>query len=129
MLTSMVRRVLVADDTPLLLDVVQRTLMRAGYIVTAARDGREALDCFETDPGAYDALVLDIEMPHLDGIAAWTRMDEIRPGIPVLFWSGEIARYGPQLPQRPHIACVQKPVSLQDLLHKLQGAIFSSLAI
>jgi two-component system, cell cycle sensor histidine kinase and response regulator CckA len=129
MLSSIVRRILVADDTPLLLDVVKRTLVRAGYTVTAAKDGREALEQFESDPAAYDALVLDIEMPRLDGISAWSRMDELRPGIPVLFWSGEIARYEPQLPQRPNVAYAQKPVSLPDLVQKLQGAIFGSAGL
>ncbi|MBC7593512.1 MAG: response regulator transcription factor [Kineosporiaceae bacterium] len=65
--------ILVADDDPDLRRLVERILTRAGYPVTTAEDGQQALDhFFRTLPGL---VILDITMPRLDG---WTTLERIR---------------------------------------------------
>jgi two-component system, OmpR family, response regulator len=59
-------RVLVIEDEPDLLRVVAQALREAGYAVDEAGDGREGL--FKARGGAYDALVLDLMLPRLDGL-------------------------------------------------------------
>lgn len=63
-------RVLVADDHPLFRDGLRFTLERAPEIdvVDEAADGREAVRLVAESP--YDVVVMDVRMPHLDGIEA-----------------------------------------------------------
>jgi len=60
--------VLVAEDNVLNADTLRILLDRNGIAVTVARDGEEALGLFE--PGRYDLILMDIQMPVLDGEAA-----------------------------------------------------------
>ncbi|NJO84229.1 MAG: response regulator, partial [Blastochloris sp.] len=56
---------LIADDSFTTRELVRSILQSAGYQVTAAVDGRDALDKLRTHP--YDLVVSDVEMPRLDG--------------------------------------------------------------
>jgi CheY-like chemotaxis protein len=58
-------RVLLAEDNELNAEVLEQLLIRDGYQVRLARDGREALAMAQT--GDFDLLLLDIHMPELDG--------------------------------------------------------------
>jgi DNA-binding response OmpR family regulator len=59
-------RVLVVDDEPIVSEVVQRYLIREGYQVQVAADGRAALK--EARDGAPDLVVLDLMLPEVDGL-------------------------------------------------------------
>ncbi|MCC6524254.1 MAG: response regulator [Polyangiaceae bacterium] len=60
-------RVLVADDEPMVRRSIERALARAGCAVVCAADGAEALALVSAAPRAFDALVLDLEMPRVRG--------------------------------------------------------------
>lgn len=64
--------VLAVDDDPLIRRLVQLNLTRAGFRVTTAGDGVEALAQLETE--VPDLVVLDITMPHMDGIELLRRL-------------------------------------------------------
>jgi two-component system, cell cycle response regulator len=59
-------RILVADDDPVSLRMMERMLERSGYEVTTARDGREAVDIL-SGAGAPRLALIDWMMPNLDG--------------------------------------------------------------
>ncbi len=59
-------RVLVVDDEPIVTEVVQRYLIREGYQVRVAADGRTALK--EARDTAPDLVVLDLMLPEIDGL-------------------------------------------------------------
>jgi PAS domain S-box-containing protein len=65
-------RVLVIDDDPIVQDIVGRALLRNGFEVEAATDGREGLTRARAKPP--DAIVLDVMMPGLDGWAVLTAL-------------------------------------------------------
>lgn len=60
-----VKRILVADDEPSLRRLVQYALAQEGHDVTIVEDGIRALEAART--GKFDAVVLDVEMPNMDG--------------------------------------------------------------
>jgi DNA-binding response OmpR family regulator len=63
-----VAKVLVADDSPLVLRLVEKVLQAAGHTVVTARDGLEAVEkAFAEDP---DLVILDVTMPRLNGYQA-----------------------------------------------------------
>jgi two-component system response regulator MprA len=75
-------RLLVVDDDPALSRTLRRALAVEGYAVDCARDGLEALDRLGDEE--YDAVVLDVSMPRLDGLAVCRRLRERRDRTPVL---------------------------------------------
>ncbi len=80
--------ILVVDDQPIVLDVAQQLLEKAGYSVQAAASGREALRIFTERSDHIDCVLLDLEMPGMNGVATFEGLREIRADIPVIFSSG-----------------------------------------
>ena len=64
--------VLVVDDEPDIAELVRLTLETDGHQVTVASNGKAALDL--VDEGAYDAVVLDVTMPDMDGFEVLTAL-------------------------------------------------------
>lgn len=81
------RRLLVVEDEPEVRRVVEKLLIRYGYAVECAADGARAIDLFQRDPKRFDAVVLDLKMPGMDGWECLAGLDRIR-AIPVLVSSG-----------------------------------------
>lgn len=64
-------KVLVVEDNELNLDIVQEVLKERGMIVTGAANGQIAVDLFGgSPPGTFDAILMDMHMPVLDGVSA-----------------------------------------------------------
>jgi two-component system response regulator MprA len=75
-------RLLVVDDEPALREALQSSLEFEGYKVVTANDGQAALD--EIAREHYDAVLLDVMMPRLDGLTACRRLRGSGNRVPVL---------------------------------------------
>jgi DNA-binding response OmpR family regulator len=84
--------VLVADDEPMVLQLVTHALTRHGYIVVPASDGLSALRACQEREGPIHLALLDVMMPGMTGPELFECVKEIHPKIAVLFMSG----YGPK---------------------------------
>lgn len=116
-------RVLLVDDEPTILETGEAQLRHLGFQVRTARDGQEAVDLLEADPGAIDLVLMDITMPRLDGREAFQRIRALRPGLRVILSSG----YDEQdslkdLSRQGLTGFLQKPYRLQELSAALQAA-------
>ena len=82
--------VLVVDDDALNRRMVTATLAREGHRTTAATDGEEALALLSSGEDPPDVVLLDIEMPGIDGLAVLERIkaDEALRHLPVIMISG-----------------------------------------
>src|SRR5437763_13838024 len=80
--------VLVADDEPIILELVSRALRRHGYKVISASDGPTALRACQERAGPIHLAVLDVMMPGMTGPELFVRLQDIHPQIEVLFMSG-----------------------------------------
>lgn len=81
-------RVLIVDDDPLTLDVIEAVMTRKGYEVTRATNGAEAVDrIHQLKP---DVVLLDVQMPVLDGIETCRRLksDQATALTPVILVTG-----------------------------------------
>lgn len=67
-------RVLLAEDDPASQLVAERMLQREGVEVVLAEDGAAAVEMFAKDPDGFDAILMDVMMPRLDGIEATKRI-------------------------------------------------------
>ena len=94
MSTSSAVRVVVADDSALMRNIVTRSLTRAGIeVVGSARDGDEALALCESE--RPDAMTLDLTMPGLDGLGVLRILRERSDtNIPVVVVSAFSAAHG-----------------------------------
>ena len=63
-------RVLLVDDHKISLEIGVKMLEKAGLDVDTAMNGEEALDAFRKAEGAYDLILMDIQMPLVDGLEA-----------------------------------------------------------
>ncbi len=79
-------RILLADDEPLILEVVKVFLTQDGHTVETALDGNEALKKFQTSP--FDLLITDRAMPPLNGDMLIQKIKEISPKTPAIMLTG-----------------------------------------
>ena len=88
-------RVLVVEDDPDLLRLLAGAMKDAGYVVDTARDGVEGHHLGDTEP--YDAVILDLGLPEMDGITVLTKWRKAGRSMPVLIltardrWSDKVA--------------------------------------
>lgn len=113
-------RVLVIDDEPAILDLIDRSLSRAGYIVSVAHSGRMALQMLQSQP--YDTILCDIKMPDMDGIAFYEQFQalelEQRPRLTIMTGDTSNAQTEEFL-QRSNLPVLHKPFTIQMLLAAL----------
>ena len=68
------KKVLIAEDESAIREIIAITLKRAGYEVTEACDGEQALNIYAEKDGAFDVVLLDIMMPNVDGLEVCKRL-------------------------------------------------------
>jgi CheY-like chemotaxis protein len=80
-------RILLVEDDPLVREMARRSLVDAGFEVLDAPDGQAALDLVAAEP-RIDAVLSDLAMPGMGGRELARRLQEQRPGLPIVFMSG-----------------------------------------
>jgi PAS domain S-box-containing protein len=115
---------LVAEDDPLVQEVVKETLEGEGYVVLVASNGEEALQICAANPGKIDLLLTDTVMPKMGGAQLIEAMRSAHPHIPLLLMSG----YADEAIRRSgilsyDIAFISKPFSPKDLFVKVNECL------
>jgi CheY-like chemotaxis protein len=80
--------VLVVDDEEIVRDIAKKALERHGYAVLLADSGPAAIDVFRRHPGEISLVVLDLNMPRMNGEEVLPELSRIRPGVKVIVSSG-----------------------------------------
>ena len=75
-------RILIVEDEPRIAEDVKRGLEHAGYVADVVHDGERAW--FQADIEPYDAMVLDLGLPRLDGLTVLKRLRATEKPLPVL---------------------------------------------
>jgi len=115
-------RILVAEDEVVLSQQLAQALADAGYAVDCARDGQRAEFLGQTEQ--YDAIVLDLGLPKIDGLAVLRRWRESGIGVPVLIltardsWHEKVQ--GIDGGADDYVA---KPFRMEELLARLRALI------
>jgi two-component system, cell cycle sensor histidine kinase and response regulator CckA len=82
------KRILFADDDLALGGITKLSLEHCGYEVRTVHSGFEALQAFSKSPRAFDLVILDQEMPDIKGTEVAARLSTLRPGMPILLYTG-----------------------------------------
>ena len=115
-------RILLVEDEPTLRAQLRVALEAAGYAVDEADNGRDAH--FLGDTGTFDAVILDLGLPVLDGLTVLRRWRDAGRGMPVLIltardnWSEKVA--GIDAGADDYLT---KPFHLEELLARLRALI------
>lgn len=116
--------ILIVDDEPALLLVMQQYLQRIGYEVHAFRSGEEAWTDFQAMPSRYGLVIVDILMPDIPGDELVSKMAELDPAIRVLICSGypfDLSTLPTTLQTRA--AFLQKPFAPQMLVSSVKALL------
>lgn len=121
-------RILLAEDERSLSRAVTALLERSHYAVDAVYDGHEALDYLES--GNYDALILDIMMPKMDGMEVLRRLRQQGNSIPVLMLTarGEVEDKVLGLDSGAN-DYLTKPFATEELLARLRAITRQSVQL
>lgn len=114
--------VLVVEDDRSVRDAVERALSFEGYDVSTARDGAEALSMVMNEPP--DAIVLDVMMPHVDGLETCRRIRARGDDTPILILTArhEVSDRVAGLDAGADDYMV-KPFALEELLARLRALL------
>lgn len=113
-------RVLIVEDDPDLNRQLERALADAGYAVDAASDGEDGHFLGDTEP--YDAVVLDLGLPQIDGVTVLERWRSDGRDFPVLIltardrWSEKVAGFDAGADDY-----LTKPFHTEELLARLRA--------
>lgn len=119
--SDMTPTVLLADDSPTERAALAHFLRRAGYQVSECEDGASAIDRLKDSQ--VDVLLLDLQMPNIDGFGVLNYVYEHRKALPVILLSGmpvdliQLKMHGLESQELPPLFL--KPVDLDQLMQVL----------
>lgn len=119
-----IETILVADDDPLLRDLLWKLLTMFGYTVIIAGDGQEAVQQFSKNRDSVSLIILDIIMPNLNGREAFEQIRLLSPDVRAIFISGysaDIIRQRGMLDSELEI--LTKPLSPMTILKKVRETL------
>lgn len=111
--------ILVVDDEPLNRLLISKYLQKNGLYTLEASDGLEALKI--TGQSYFDAVIMDIRMPGMDGIIATRRIKRSYPHLPVIAYTAEPPEYYLESGNPAPFDCIlQKPFDRDTFIATLE---------
>jgi CheY-like chemotaxis protein len=129
----MMARILVVDDDPSVRTAITVVLQSGGFDVVAVEDGSAGQKALATGP--FDAAIVDIFMPEMDGLETIRLFRQSCPGLPIVAVSGAMElfdyRDSPEAPpdylsmatKLGAVTSVKKPFQPRDLLHAVRQSL------
>lgn len=114
--------VLIVDDEVICQTIVSAMVERIGLTPLTARDGREAVDIFARHRQEICCILLDLQMPRMNGMDACRLIREMDADMPVIFASGYLDADNRALLEPLHpTGYLRKPVGFGELSALLSG--------
>ena len=108
------KRILIIDDADHIRSLMSMALSDAGYNVYSASDGVEGLEAMTKR--RYDVVLVDYEMPRLNGMQFLATSRSLWPHTPIILMSGDHRLYNERHLLEETFACVEKPFELPHLI-------------
>jgi DNA-binding NtrC family response regulator len=114
-------KVLLVDDEEQFLDALSQRLEARGLKVDAVTSGEDALN--QVEDRNFDAIIVDLAMPGIDGIETLKRIKEKRPDLEIIILTGHATvKSGIEAMKLGADDFLEKPVDLNELLEKIGEA-------
>jgi CheY-like chemotaxis protein len=115
---------LCVDDDPGIRELYEVLLTSFGYEVLLAEDGRSALELFHSKANKIAAVILDYQMPEMNGLELATELKRFRPNLPIFMISGS----NPGLEKKPGCvdAALPKGVDTEKLIAELESLLVNA---
>jgi CheY-like chemotaxis protein len=117
-------KILIADDEAIVRTSLDGILKKGGrYETDFALDGEEAVAKIRSE--LYDAVLLDLEMPKINGYDVLARAREIHPDLPVIFLTGkaDVKKVAASIAKERLSGFIEKPFSPNEVLEVISKAI------
>ena len=115
------RTILVVDDEPMALKLVQSILEKRGFEVVISTSPSQALEIFQELQDRIELLISDIVMPEMDGTKLASRIVKMNPELPVLFMSGFVTEHEVEMAgDLTQFAFIRKPFRPATLVQAVQ---------
>jgi DNA-binding NtrC family response regulator len=115
-------KILAIDDEQTIRESLKEILEYEKHVVDLASNGEEGIQKFQNDK--YDAVLLDIKMPQMDGIEVLDKLMEIAPDIPIVMISGHgTIDSAVESIKKGAFDFIEKPLDLNRLLVTLRNAM------
>lgn len=114
-------KVLLVDDEDDFLETLTQRLEMRGLKVTGATRGQEAVDI--VDKQEFDAIIIDLAMPGMDGLETLKTIKENHPDAEIIMLSGRgTVKKSTEAMKLGAEDFLEKPVNIQELLEKIAEA-------
>ncbi len=114
--------VLLADDEAMIVALLRTVLESRGYQALTAHTASEAVSLFEQQHQSVEGVVLDWNLPKVNGLRVLERLRQVAPGVPVVVVSGTAPSAGEApIPVDEHTRFVAKPFTPTEVLEALKS--------
>ena len=118
-------KLLLAEDNMVNMAIARRFLTKWGVDVTEATNGFEALEKFKSQP--YDLLLIDLEMPGMDGVSALNEIRKLNKRIPAMAFTAAVYdNMHLDLLSKGFNDFIHKPFRPEELHNKIQKLLIES---
>jgi PAS domain S-box-containing protein len=119
--------VMIVEDEQPMVRLLSERLQRSGYRVLTALDGKKAIDLFRSHTGKIDIVLLDLNLPKVDGVNVVRALTDERPETRVIVASGYFKEEVKEQLLRSGVTdCIQKPYLIDEFLEKVNSVLQSS---
>ncbi len=119
-------KILVAEDEPLVLEVLESTLNQYGYTVLIAKDGKEAWELFQQHQEDISLVIFDAIMPEMSGDELLEKIQHLKPDMPLICISGYSEEGIHQnFILKEGLEYLEKPFSPETILQKIKEVLKS----
>jgi CheY-like chemotaxis protein len=116
--------ILIVDDEENVRQAASAVLELNGYRTLLAADGTQAVAAYAQNAGAIHAVITDLTMPYLDGVALVRALQRMQPDLPIIASSGQIENTRlAELKALGLELILKKPYSAEMLLRTLEAAL------
>ncbi len=117
----MAEKVLLIDDEEDFVEALAERMKARGMDVTASTSGREAISKVENE--SYDAIVLDLQMPEMDGLEVLSALKKMNPNLQIILLTGHATvEKGIEAMKLGAMDLLEKPADLQVITEKIKKA-------
>lgn len=121
-------KVLLVDDEQDFLKALSERMQAKGLEITPATSGEEAIEAVKDE--FFDAVVLDMMMPDLDGIETLKKIKEVNPDVQVILLTGHATvDKGIEAMKLGAMDFLEKPAELSSLMQKIKKAKVNKMLI